>query len=280
MWPTTIHAARCILVVLVLWDQCVFAASLQGAHRSLQARPAKLRNDELRALGVPEDAKFLFQLTSDCPAQLPPEVVARMGALCQLINNTRSCFNLSADEPQLRFRGCTKKTGCPPFINQAADTVCILKGFGIEADGGDDCQDCRCGLAPEDQHFFDEDQLTITMPVASTPDSLCFSAQPQKGRVTVQVVCTEGQLGSVVKWRFPFPSKATSDPYECILSRRCKGGIVDEIAACYQNRTKGNAEEKNAAISSGVQIQSPLFHYACVFLTLILASAFSESWAL
>eukprot|EP00803_Ostreobium_quekettii_P004112 evm.model.scf_1605.2 EVM.evm.TU.scf_1605.2 scf_1605:32138-34121(+) len=219
MWPTTTHKARCVLLAVVLWGQCMFAISSQGGHRSLQAKPANLRRDELKALGVPEDAKFLFQLTSDCPPELPPEVVARMGALCQLINNTRSCFSLSIDEPQFRFRGCTKKAGCPPVINGAADTVCILKGLGIDASGGDDCQDCRCGLAPEDQHFLVEEQLTITMPVAGAPDSLCYSAQPQRGRVTTQVVCNDSQLGSLVRWRFPFPQKANSDPYDCILSR-------------------------------------------------------------
>ncbi|CAD7699442.1 unnamed protein product [Ostreobium quekettii] len=270
-------AGLVVAAVLLLGQASPTAGELWGSQsRALLATKAKLNSKRLRSLGVPEGADILFQLASDCPQDLDSVVLARMGQQCFIISNMRKCLNISQDAPQFVFKGCTKADGCPSHFFGPEKTACILEGLGISVLENGDCEGCRCGIPPGNDHLFVEKASTSSRRIANVPHSNCFIAQPKKFNFTVQTVCTNGRPTSVNKWTFKFPKKANDKPYDCIISRRCIDGLVDEVTLCYQNGTASVVQELDSpeADTRGAGgCKSPgLISYSLPFLIIMGAS--------
>ena len=104
--------------------------------RGLQAVPASLSPERLRELKVPPNADILFQLQSDCPEIVPSAVRARMTSLCNVVNNTRQCLDMTHSDPQFFFKNCSRASkGCEPIMHTNEETVCIFSGLGIDVSG-------------------------------------------------------------------------------------------------------------------------------------------------
>eukprot|EP00803_Ostreobium_quekettii_P006809 evm.model.scf_662.6 EVM.evm.TU.scf_662.6 scf_662:68790-69921(+) len=221
MWPNTLHGIVCIVAAVWVSGQLLAAAGQQMGQASLQSQPVVITQERLRLLEVPEGADILFALASDCPpqSQLSTVTFARMGQLCFIINNLRSCLNISSEAPQFLFRGCTKANGCPPIKYTPEVSACIFKGLGIEVMESRDCPECRCGIPPENEGLFIERGSATATPVPNVPDSTCYVAQPEQSNLTVQTVCTDGKPTTQNRWHFQFPEEANEGAYNCLLSR-------------------------------------------------------------